>query len=217
MANAYICRIRTDLSSGAFQILDLKPNASQRNLIYEPNPQTGYLPARLENDGVAASVAANVTTVALKGLAAYLVDTLEDGGGNGISGAEADACATAIIAVLDAGGALTSTVVDGILTANAGALLATSGVSSLADILKICGGGNYTVPAGTTVNGGAAYKASADGEFDDSTYQEFFATGSLHISCGEGHLAGFANSNFSYNETTGAALVVYDEKGNVLS
>lgn len=214
--NAYICRIRTDLGSGAFQVLDLYPNASQRNLIYEPNPQTGYLPPRIENDTVAGNTAANATTKILKGLAAYLVDTVEDNGGNGILEAEADTAAASIIARLDAGSSLTSTDVDTILTADCTAILA-NGVSTLDDILKICGGGKYSVPLGTQVNGGAAYKGSADGSFTDTFYQEFFVTGALQISCGEGTLSVFAGSSFSYKSTTGAALVVYDESGNVLT
>jgi|14_taG_2_1085336.scaffolds.fasta_scaffold06309_4 hypothetical protein len=215
--NAYICRIRTDLGSGAFQVLDLYPNASQRSLIYEPNPQTGYLPFRIENDAVTGSTGAGVTTKILKGLAAYLADTVEDNGGDGITEAEADAAAASIIARLDAGSSLTSTEVDTILTADCTAVLATSGFSTLADILKICGGGKYSVPAGTAVDGTGAFKATADGSFDDAGYLQFFSTGSLQISCGEGTLAAFSKPNFYYNETTGAALVVYDESGNVLT
>jgi len=214
--NAYICRTRTDLGSGAFQVLDLKPNASQRSLIYEPNPQSGYLSPRLENDAVTGNVAAIVTTKILKGLAAYLVDTVEDNAGNGILEAEADAAAASLIARLDAGSALTSSDVDTILTADCTAILA-NGVSTLADILKILGGGKYSVPKGTAVNGAAPFKGTANGMFDDATYQQYFATGALQISCGEGTLSVFSKTTFSYKETAGAALVVYDESGNVLT
>lgn len=237
--NAYICRIRTDLGSGAFQILDLLPNASQRSLIYEPNPQTGYLPPIAENDAVTGATAANVTTSILRGLAAYLVDNVaqqlaaDPADGNGLSEAIADASAAAILALRNAGSPITLAAVanalsnNGVADALADTTLTTgNSVGSLEELLKIVAGGKYIVPAGTTVNSGAAYKGSADGYFADSLaktneqyaiYQEFFATGALQISCGEGTLAAFASSTFSYKETTGAALVVYDENGNVLT
>lgn len=225
--NAFICRRRTDLGSGSFQILDLLPNASQRSLVYEPNPQTGYLPPRFENDTVAGNVAANATTSVLKGVAAYLVDVvaLEQGGnpsdGFGLTPAIADAAAALIVADVDDGNPVTATSVAAHLV-TAGTLTGTSltagdSVGSLKDLLKILGGGKYSIPVGTAVDGTVAFKGSADGSFDDKYYQEFFVTGALQISCGEGHLAGFASSSFSYKSTSGAALVVYDENGNVLT
>lgn len=225
--NAYICRIRTDLGSGAFQVLDLYPNASQRSLVYEPNPQTGYLSPRLENDAVTGNVAANVTTKILKGLSAYLVDVvaLLQGGdpsdGYGLTAAIADATATLIITDLDAGSPVTAVTVAAHLV-TAGTLTETSltagnSVGSIGSVLKILGGGKYSVPLGTDVNGTVAFKGTADGMFDDATYQQYFSTGALQISCGEGTLFVFSRTTFSYKETAGAALVVYDENGDVLT
>ena len=220
--NAYICRIRTDLGSGAFQVLDLLPNASQRNLIYEPNPQTGYLPALAENETLAA-LTGTETTGATKGLAAYLIaNTIDNVTGVTIVVDVANAAAAAIIALKDAGSAVTSAAIDNALVANgannAGAgtsLTSAASSGSVADVLKILGGGKFTLDDGETVGGLAA--GSGLGSFNDNVYQEFFETGSLQISCGEGTLSVFASSNFYYNETTGAALVVYDGSGNVLT
>ena len=217
--NAYICRIRTDLGSGAFQVLDLLPNASQRNLIYEPNPQTGYLPALAENETLAALTGTD-TTGATNGLAAYLIaNTIDNVTGVTIIVDVANDSAAAIIALKDAGSAVTSTAIDAALVANsAGAgtsLTSAASSGSVADVLKILGGGKFTLPSGSTVGGEAA--GTGLGSFNDNVYQEFFNTGSLKISCGEGALSVFSGSNFYYNETTGAALVVYDESGNVLT
>ena len=220
--NAYICRIRTDLGSGAFQVLDLLPNASQRNLIYEPNPQTGYLPALAENETLAALDGTD-TVGDTKGLAAYLIaNTIDNVTNVTITVDVANSSAAAIIALKDAGSAVTSTTIDSALTSNgnddAGAgtsLTSAASSGSVADVLKILGGGKFTLPDGSTVGGEAA--GTGLGSFNDNVYQEFFNTGSLKISCGEGTLSVFAGSNFYYNETTGAALVVYDESGNVLT
>lgn len=220
--NAYICRIRTDLGSGAFQVLDLYPNASQRNLIYEPNPQTGYLPPLAENDTLAALVA-NATVAEYKGLAAYLIDHVIDNALNvTITVAVANATANAIIALKAAGSPVTlaainnALVANGVSNAGAGTTLATAPCTgTVKDVLKILGGGKYVLPKGKVVGNLAA--PLEGGAFNDSTYQEFFATGALQISCGEGTLAAFSKATFSYNQTTGAALVVYDESGNVLT
>ena len=73
----YICVVRTDLPDGVLQVLDLWPNASQRNPIYDPPAQTRYL-CRVSNDTV--RYVNGVTQQALDGLGAYLMDRLEPGG-----------------------------------------------------------------------------------------------------------------------------------------
>ena len=227
--NAYICRTRTDLGSGAFQVLDLKPNASQRSLIYEPNPQSGYLSPRLENDAVTGNVVAGFATKILKGLAAYLVDVVAlDQAADpkdtfGLTAAIADATAALIVADLDAGSPVTAVTVAAHLvttgTLTGTSLTAGNSVGSIGAVLKILGGGKYSLPLvpPTAIDGTIAFKGSANGMFDDATYQQYFATGALQISCGEGTLSVFSKTTFSYKETAGAALVVYDESGNVLT
>jgi len=221
MANeAYIARIRTDLPAGAVQIGDLKPNTSRRSLTYDKVPQSGYLPARVENDTVAGNTAANVTTTALSGLAAYFVDVLAAGGtGNGITETNADDMAGAVIAIADAGTDLGLTEIDAAL-AGVVALTALTGggsVGSVADVLQIISGATYTVPAGTTVNGGAAFKGSADGAFDLDGYRQLYVTGALSLSLGGGDLATLTDATFTYDGTAGAACVVYDDAGTVLT
>lgn len=212
MANeAYICRIDTSLAAGVVQITDLRPNTSRRSLTYEKVPQSGYLPARVENDAVTGNTAANATTSALSGLAAYLVDVVaQNTSGNGLSEAIADAAAARFIAQADAG--LDIDANNALVTvggATAGTTLDSNGsVGSLADVLKILAGGSYTVPAGTQVNGGAAYKGSADGSFDDDGYRQIYQSGALTMSVSEGDLAQHIADGY---------CVVYDDVGAALS
>ena len=70
---AYVVRLRSDVPAAAIQWLDLKPNTSQRSLVYEKTPQTGYLLGAAQNDTLAA-LAANATVADYSGLAAYLIE-----------------------------------------------------------------------------------------------------------------------------------------------
>lgn len=220
MANeAYIARIRTDLPAGAVQIGDLKPNTSRRSLTYEKVPQSGYLPARVQSEAVTGNVAANVTTTALSGLAAYFADVLATGAGNGVTAANADAMSAAIVAIVDAGTALGLAQINAALAGVVAGTALTAGgsVGTVAQVLQIVSGASYTVPAGTTVNGGAAYKGSADGAFDLDSYRQLYVTGALSLSLGGGDLATYTDATFAYDGTAAAACVVYDEAGAVLT
>ena len=212
MANeAYICRIDQNLAAGVVQITDLRPNTSRRSLTYDKVPQSGYLPARVENEAVTGNTAANATTSALSGLAAYLVDVVaQNTSGNGLSEAIADAAAARFIAQAAAGDdidANNALVTVGGATAGT-ALDANGSVGSLADVLKILAGGAYTVPAGTQVNGGAAFKGSADGAFDDDGYRQIYQSGALTMSVSEGDLAQWIADGY---------CTVYDDAGAALS
>jgi len=226
-SQAHICRIRTDLGSGAFQVTDLAPNSSQRS-IYEPQGQSGYLNPRYQNDTVAGNVTATLTTAALNGLAAYIVDNVEDEAtGNGATAAMADSAAAAIETAMDAGTAMGLTAVNVILAANIGAGSelesgTTTSTGSLKALLSILSGRVYTLPVGSTVDAGSAFKASAEGSFDDDAsadrgWKTIYSTGALQISCGGGVLATYASTTYSYGSTTGAACVVYSDSGAVLS
>lgn len=216
---AYVCRIRTDIPTGALQWTDLKPNTSQRNLVYEGAGQTGYLADRVTSDTVGA-LAANATTAVYSGLAAYLIDHVIRNGSTTITPAIANASAAAIIAQLDAqanidvNAALTA---NGVANAPAGTTLTTNGSNGkLVEVLKILSGGLYVLPSGSVVGGLAA--GAALGSFtNDAQYRQLYVTGALQISCGEGQLAGFSSSSFEYDGVTGAALNVYDYEGTSLT
>lgn len=212
----YICMIREDIDDGILQVLDLQPNSSQRSLIYEPRGQTKYV-NRCQNDTVA--VASNVTQAEYKGVAAWLIDGIEDSGdGGALSATEANTIAAALIARLDAGNDMDTSSVNAVIQATVAAsgIGVGNSVGTLAQLLKILAGGEYVLPAGTSANTGAAqYDATQDGDFTTGQYLHTRQTGALEISLGDGHLAEFTASTYSYVGTTGAALVLLDDDGTV--
>lgn len=214
----YICMIRTDIPEGILQVLDLQPNTSQRNLIYEPPGQTKYI-RRLDNDTVVVT-AANVTNAAYQGVAAWLIDTIEDtGDGGALTAAEVATISTALIAAMDAGAVMTVAAVNAIIQATVAAsgIGLGASVGTLAELLQIMAGGEYTVPAGTAANPAAGqYKGAAAGAFTAGQYRNTYNSGALNISLGEGHLSEFVDAAFEYAGTVGAALVVYADDGTVM-
>jgi len=216
-ATAYVCRLRSDVPAAAIQWLDLKPNTSQHNAVYEKTTQTGYLLGRVENDTLAALVA-NATVAEYSGLAAYLIDNVIDNVTNvTITVTVANAAAVAFVAQMDAGSALDVNAAL-VTTGGAGAgttLTSSGGTGSIRDLLKIMSGGVYTLPSGSVV--GALAAGAQLGSFSSEGYRQLYISGSLQMSCAEGDLAGFAASTFTYSGTAGAALVVYDASGAPLT
>lgn len=217
----YICLRRSDIPAGTLQVLDLWPNTSQRNQAIDPAGQTKYI-NRFQKDTLAALVA-NATVAEYKGIAAYLIDHVEDNVANvTITVAVANAAANALAALVNAGSALTlaavnnALVANGVANAGAGTQLNANGSDgTLANLLKVCAGAEYVLPAGSLV-GGVAGGASL-GSFTDGQYRATYAGSALYSSIAEGQIAGFASASFEYDGTTGAALVVYDDSGNVLA
>jgi len=169
---AYICLRRNDIPQGSLQITDLKPNTSQRNLIYDGVGQTGYvLPSHTpQNAAITALVPGDpdggggndhlVTGVAEYGLQAYLRDRVNVNPGvldRSMTVAEALACANAIVDRMSAGQSLLLADINVILNANcAGAdndLEGTAGTSfgTVIDILSILAGQVYEVRANTVI------------------------------------------------------------------
>ena len=216
--NAYICRVRSDIPAGTMQVTDLHPNTSQASAVYSPVTQSGYVPAIAENDTVSA-LTANATVAEHKGLAAYLIANVIANGGVTITVTQANDTADAIVALAVAGSAVTLAAVNAALVA-AGAIAGTElnangSTGELSAVLKILGGGKFTLPSGSIVGNLAA--GSALGEFNNDSYRQFYVTGSLQLSSGEGVLSKLASSSFSYKGTAGRAVVVYDNDGNVLA
>lgn len=217
---AYVCRIRTDIPAGAIQWTDVRPNTSQRSLVFDSAGQTGYLGTRVENDTLAALVA-NQTVAEYKGVAAYLIDHVIDAvTAVTITVGVANAAADAIVTQMDAGGDIdvdTALTANGVANAGAGTDLTDNGSNgTLKDVLKILSGAEYTLPSGSTV-GGLAAGADLGSFTADDEYRQLYSTGSLQISCGEGQLSEFASSSFEYDGTANSALVVYDYQGTALT
>lgn len=221
MGYVYICMKRTDIPNGVLQVLDLQPNVSQRNGSIDPPGQTKYV-NRLQNDTLAALVA-NKTVAEYKGLAAYLIDHVEDNVTNvSITVAVANASANAIVALLNAGSAITlaavnnALVANGVANAGAGTQLNANGSDGvLANLLKIIAGAEYVLPAQSTIGGVAG--GAGLGAFTNGQYRNTYDTGAFQISFGEGQLSQFCASSFEYDGVPGAALVCYTNAGAVYS
>jgi hypothetical protein len=219
--------IRSDIEDGVLQVLDLYPNTSQRNLIYDAPGQTKYV-NRCTSDTVAttASGGDDVTVNAYTGVAAYLLDHVEEGGlaaGTGaLTDAHANTIATNIIAAMDSGAAMTLAAVNTLIAATAANSELTSGggsnsTGSLAELLKILAGAEYVLPAGSvTETPTGTFNTTVSGSFTSGQYRATYDSFALNASLGEGALSQFTSSDFEYGGTTGAALIVYDDDGAVM-
>lgn len=212
----FIAMRRTDIPNGVLQVLDLWPNTSLRNLIYDPIGQTKYI-NRFTTDTLAA-LSANATVAEYSGLAAYLIDHVEDNVANvAITVTVANAAAAGITALLDAGSAITVAAVDAaLIAAGAGAgtgLITNNSNGAIADILQILAGGQYVLPSGSVV--GAVTPPAALGSFVSGVYLPTYDTGAFQISLGSGQLAAYTDATFDYLGTTGAALAVYNDDGTL--
>ena len=186
MANrVFILPLRSDLAGVGLNLTDLSPNAGQKNGVYDGTPQNNYIAEMHDAEGVTvvngiAYVSGSLNTTLLAahndiaddttgggndvvatqqacfGLAAYLFDRVQTGGGVGnapITIAQANTCAGLIEAAALAGNALTEAAINVILAANiAGAttLLAAGGASlsfgTVEDIMRILAGEIYRLP-----------------------------------------------------------------------
>jgi len=221
----YICLTRTDVPDGVLQILDLKPNTSQRNLIYEPPGQTKYVSFRPQNDVVVTHQpggggTAIKTAATYRGLAAYLIDTIEDTpNGDALTAVQANTIAGNIITnILNAAGAATTTTIN----AQIAAVVAGSGIGqgnsigTLIGFLRVLSGDEYLLPYDSTVDSnGTTFVATAAGSFIQRV-RHTYPSGYLQISLGSGHLSEFIKPTYTYRGTAGRAVVVYNDDGTVL-
>ncbi|MBD3261426.1 MAG: hypothetical protein GF334_07055 [Candidatus Altiarchaeales archaeon] len=228
MAQVYVCMIRTDIPDSVLQVLDLKPNESQRSFPYDPPGQTKYL-RRADNDTVSTQTAGGVitTVAAYDGVAAYLIDNVEKGGlaaGTGaLTASDANTIAAAILAAMDTPSALDLASVNALIAAtaanseltNAGGSASTG---SLAALLQILAGGVYTVPAGATLESAGVMTAAATGSMNANKYRPTYDTGALQLSLNlpEGDLYQLSQANFTYASTAGAAVQVFSATGTLL-
>ena len=220
----FVVMQRTDIPSGVLQMTELKPNDSQRNYIYEPPGQTQYVKNIPTQSVVATTGAGPITTNAsYQGLAAYLIDTIEqDTSVDSITAAMANDTATDIVAALAAGTLLDEPTVNALLVANgasAGTGLTLNGsIASLTDLLGIAAGRVYVVPAGSEIaGGGAAFPGTAQGSFtNDDEIKQLYETSAFRISNGDGQIAGFKRTDFDYLGTQAAAVTVYAADGTLL-
>jgi len=214
----YIAKIRTDIPDGTLQILDLQPNDSQRNYIYDPPAQAKYA-RRPDNDRVLTLGAGPILTAAeYSGVSAWLIDHIEDTpNGDALTAAQVETISAALIAQMDAGLVLNLAAVNGIIAAT----VAGSGIGvgnstgTLAELLEVMTGAVYTVPAGAVVDtDGATYNQTTLGSLTHSRH--IVHSGPFNISRGEGKLSEWTDAGYTYRGVTGAALVLYADDGSLL-
>ena len=176
-SKAYAVQLRNDLPSGLMQVLDLRPNTSQRNAIYEGEGKTGYISnsQAVDLSSVSALTATaldnaagtfNHTSGAESGLVAYLMERVQadhaDAGANGytlaLSQAQATKTASLIIADVINGTDITAARIAVHLTAVVGqatSLVAGGGSSSygaVEDVVKILAGHTYQLADNTLIS-----------------------------------------------------------------
>lgn len=219
----FVVMQRTDIPGALLQMTELKPNDSQRNYIYDPPGQTQYVKNIPTSDTVVTTGAGPITTTAdFRGLAAYLIDHVEDSSTTAITAAVANGAAAAIIARAQGGLALAVADVDAELVA-AGAtagtgLTAGASTGSLVEVLGILAGRVYFLPSGSQVeDGGNAFDPTISGSFtNDDEFKQLFETSAFKISNGVGQIAGFKRADFNYLGTEDPAVTVYAQDGTLL-
>jgi hypothetical protein len=214
---------RADIPNKVLQVEDLRPNTSQKNSIYEPGlGQSGYVRQIPTPSTVATTApAADMFIVGMQtGLAAYLIDTVEDSSGAAITATVANDTVTALIARVRAGLKLELADIDAeLITAGATAgtgLTAGNSTATLAEVLEQLQGLVYEVPDGAQIQAGGNFVALRSGSFaPDIAIRTYYVTGAFRISNGEGKLFGYKRADFEYGGVQGPAVVVYADDGTL--
>jgi len=237
MANLYFCAVRNDITDNGLQLLDLEPNTSQRNPTLTAQGETGYLSHLPQNDTVVTTgVGPIVTSAAYMGLAAYLIDNVENVGGGNISLTAAEAIQIAGIALgaVVAGSDVTLANINIAINVPAGVsnsdlngvVLNSFSTGTVVEVLRMLAGEVYKLPAASEVAGiAAAFPGTGVlhtplGSFVASTDTDYrnvrtaLATGAVNLSALSGNLshlrAGtytFLNPSFTYG-AAGTALMI---------
>jgi hypothetical protein len=215
MSRAYIVLARKDIDDNNLQILDLQPNTSLRNPIYEGAGQTGYLAWTAQNDAIAhTNVGGVLTATAIYvGLATYIgarVDDITGGGHVCVSAANANAAASAILGRVRLGLALNTAGINAAIQSVPG--LATSGITgtgnstaTVEEILRILGGEVFQIAAAAAFSGAGGIFLGTGGAFVTSTntayrnVRTFIDTGSLRLSRHSGYLSVLSSATHVWN------------------
>ena len=223
----FILMRRTDIPNGVLQVDELKPNDSQRNYTLDPPGQSGYV-RNIPNADlvVTAQPGGGGTPIVMVrdacGLAAYLIDNVEDSGGAALTAAVANLATAFIVNRAQQGASLqladvNQELVDAGATAGTG-LETGASTGSLQELLTIMSGAKYQLPAGAVVDtDGSTFNTTVNGFFATTPgVKTILATGAFNISNGAGDLFNMKRADFEYNGVLGPAVLVLDDDGTVL-
>lgn len=219
----YITMRRTDIPNGILQVWDLWPNDSQRNYTLDPPGQSGYVRQIPLNQTVATTGAGPILTVRdYCGLAAYLIDNVEDSSTTALTAAVANAASLLIIGRVRGGLPLLLADVDAALIA-AGAtagtgLTAGNSTGVLAEVLALLAGAKYMLPAGSEIeDAGNLFVPGPHGAFEEPPHTRLvLQTGAFNVSNGAGLLFGYKQPVFEYNGVLGPAVTIFADNGALL-
>jgi hypothetical protein len=224
----FIALIREDIPAGTLVVRDLSPTAFLRRPAYDSKTQGPYYVRPLTTESVLTTGTTAISTVrAAQGLAAYLISHVEAEGLGTTTGAltstQANACAAAIIAELQASNDLDLTAVNAALAGEvADTELTDAGGSnssgSLTDLLAILAGKEFTLPAGTQIQSNTNVfvpmgPTATAANFNEGSFRRLFDTDAFEMSFVEGNLAYYTSAAFTYKGVTGAAVAVYGSDG----
>ena len=215
MPNPVICLRDETIPNNSFQITDLFPNRSQRNPVVDPAAQGPRYLRQPENN--IPVVANNAVSKAVSGLTAYLLTTIDvQAGGANPTPAQASDMAGTLLKRMRNGNELTHAKInEAIISAggqggdfdNTGLGLGAS-TATVQNILSILGGANFTVSAGTSVDGSYLSVVDQASLFDSTVYAPVLdEDSSFHISRVEGFLSKAKSANL---------VVVYAGDGSLL-
>lgn len=201
----YICMSRDDVADGTIQVLDLFPNSSQRNLIYDGEGQTRYInranSSKVTN--ILDNVGAETDTVCgptigddAVGLGAYLADTLNNGG-SVLTTAEISAAVVAVLNLVDTAATLAGTAV---ATATGHSQSANFSVENL---LKVLAGAHYKIDKGTLLvvdssKGAFIFHSKETNLSSAETVTKSYDGDEFQLSLNSGHIAGLATATALY-------------------
>ena len=224
-SKAYAVQLRNDLPQGVLQVLDLKPNTSQKNSIYEGEGKTGYirnsLAVDLSEPSLTTAATEDVFDGASTGLVAYLLERVHaDHAAASVRLTVAQAQKTACLIIADV---LSSTDISAAriathLTAVVGAgtdLIGTGGDSfgSVEDVVKILAGYTYTIADGailcttagsvflTEADRTAAAGSSQTGSFSAFSGKALFQGNAFSSSMANGNLSQYTSSSFALSNS----------------
>lgn len=207
----YICMSRDDVADGTIQVLDLFPNSSQRNLIYDGEGQTRYInratTSSCINDG--GYIYGATKGQDAFGLGAYLADTLDsDGGGAQLTTAQIASAVEDVMGLVDNALAVTAvsiiaSIQGGTYSASAIGAASVAANFSLENLLKVLAGAHYKIAKGTllvhdTSQGAFVFHTAKTNLSSAETVVKSYDGDEFQLSLNSGHIAGLATATALY-------------------